>query len=321
MPRRYWIAALLVCSLAPITAAQEITINLGHVLAITEPTHIVAEQVAERVEERTGGQVRINVFPASQLGGNADVIEQAYLGAPVVANVEPGFVSTEYGVPDFAMLGGPYFLRSADQVDSLVSTDAFRMFQEELRKNGLVILAFNWYFGERHIIGDRAYSDPADLEGVKVRVAPSPVWIDTFDALEATGVTLEWAEVYGGLQQGVVDAAEAPLSTLYASRLYEVADTITLTGHFKAVLGWVMGVEYFDSLPEDVQAILLEEFQRGGVEMTAITLAQEQEYQGRLEDEGVEFFDADIEAYAAKTQSFYSRFTPGLYEEVQSQLD
>ena len=122
-------------------------------------------------------------------------------------------------------------------------------------------------------------------------------------------------------QQGVVDAAEAPLSTLYASRLYEVADTITLTGHFKAVLGWVMGVEYFDSLPEDVQAILLEEFQRGGVEMTAITLAQEQEYQGRLEDEGVEFFDADIEAYAAKTQSFYSRFTPGLYEEVRSQLD
>lgn len=321
MFRRYKILALLVCSLATVSAAQEFTINLGHVLATTEPTHIVAEQVAQRVAERTEGRVQINIFPSSQLGGNADVIEQAYLGAPVVANVEPGFVSTEYGIPDFAMLGGPYFLRSADQIDSLVSTRAFKQFESDLRDNGLVILAFNWYFGERHIIGQRAYSSPADLEGTKVRVAPSPVWIDTFDALEAIGVTLEWAEVYGGLQQGVVDAAEAPLSTLYASRLYEVADTITLTGHFKAVLGWVMGASYFESLPEDVQQILKEEFQRGGAEMTAMTLTQEGEYRSKLEEEGIEFFDADVDAYAAKTQSFYSRFTPGLYEEVQSELD
>ena len=91
---------------------------------------------------------------------------------------------------------------------------------------------------------------------------PNVMWVETFKSMGAVPTPLQWAEVYQGLSQGVVDAAEAPLSTLLGSKLYEVKKVITLTGHFKAVIGLAIGEHFFQSLPKDIQQIL----RRGGGE-------------------------------------------------------
>lgn len=320
---RKLLTGLLALCFFSLVSAQDYVLRLANVVAPTEPVNIVAEQLAERVAERTGGRVKIEIFPASQLGGGRDYLEQAALGAPVIGHTDPGYVSTEYGVPELAVLAGPFLIQGPEEIPALVGSELVQGWNDRLAENGLRVLSWNWYFGDRHIISDTGYPEPSDIAGVKIRVPPNPVWTETFDAIDTVGVTLEWAEVYGGLQQGVVDAAEAPLSTLYGSRLYEVADTITLTGHFIAITGMVMGESYWQTLPEDIQDILLEEFARGGEEMSQMTIESQDEFRQLLEEEGVTFVEPDNAAYAEATSIFYSNFPgfpEGIFETIQSIL-
>jgi tripartite ATP-independent transporter DctP family solute receptor len=303
--------------------AQNITIRVGHVLAPSEATHIVALEVAKRVSERTNGRVEIRVFPGAQLGPPRDVYEQARLGAPVMGHIDPGFLAL-FGVPDFAIMNGPFLFDNVDQINRLVASPLVAEWKRTVRQNGLHVIALNWYFGERHIISNRAFPTPTDLRGVKMRVPPNPVWIETFRTLGAVPVTLQWVEVYSGLQQGVVDAAEAPLSTLYGSKLHEVARTVTLTGHFKAVSGWVIGERFWRTLPRDVQQILTEEFQRGGERMTRMTIEGQEGFRRKLEAAGVRFVTPNVAAYAEASQGFYANFpgwTPGLHARVRQIIE
>jgi tripartite ATP-independent transporter DctP family solute receptor len=297
---------------------QPITIKWGHVLAPTEPTHIVALRVAERVKNRTSGLVTIEVFPSSQLGSNRDTYEQARLGSPVMGHIDPGYAS-EYGVKELGILGGPFLYENLDEIKKVVNSQLVQEWNDQLReKGGLRVLAWNWYFGERHIISGRGYPSPENLRGVKIRTPPNPIWVETFKTLGATPVTLEWAEVYTALAQGVVDAAEAPLSTLFGSKLYEVKKVITLTGHFKAITGHVIGEKFFQSLPKDVQQVLMEEVQKGGEEMSQLTVQQQEDFKKKLAEQGVSFVQPDIEAYKRASRPFYSLgWPPDLYERIQ----
>jgi TRAP-type C4-dicarboxylate transport system substrate-binding protein len=312
---------LSVLIVSPATGAEEpIIIKWAHCLATNEPTHIAALEVAKRIKERTDGRVVIEIFPNSQLGGSRDTYEQARLGAPVIAHIDPGYAS-EYGSKNLSVLSGPYIFDTPEQAEKIVNSHLIQEWNEELLINGgLRMITWNWYFGERYIISDRGYKRPGDLKGVKVRVPPNPVWVETYKTLEAGIVTLEWAEVYTGLSQGVVEAAEAPLSTLYGSKLHEVKRVITETGHFKAISGHVIGGQFFQSLPKDVQQVLVEEIKRGGEMMSRMTIEKQEEYKRKFAEEGVTFVKADVEAYKGATRPFYKRFPewpPDIYDQVQ----
>jgi hypothetical protein len=130
-----------------------------------------------------------------------------------------------------------------------------------MRKEGW-LLALNWYRAA-------ASSPPAPaIREMKARKSSPPniMWKETIQAMGGAPTPLEWAEVYTGLAQKVVDAAEAPLSTLLGSRLYEVAKVITLTAHFKAITGMVIGEKFFQGLPPNVQKILEEEALRAAAD-------------------------------------------------------
>jgi len=175
----------------------------------------------------------------------------------------------------------------------------------------------------RHIIGSDAYPTPADLAGVKIRIPPLPAWTATFEALGATPVTVDFTEVYTALSQGVVDAAEAPLSAINGGKWQEVAQDVTLSGHFRQFQGFVMAEDVFQSLPPEHQQILLEEFALGGRNATAMEIASAETLRGEFEAQGVTFTDADVEAYRAATEPFYEAFpewTPGLREQVDAIL-
>ena len=324
--KRIHIALFLLISLLgaviyPAAAGEDpIVIKWAHCLATNEATHIAALEVAKRVEARTDGRVLIQIFPNSQLGGSRDTYEQARLGAPVIAHIDPGYAS-EYGSERLSVLSGPYIFDTPEEAERIVNSPLVEDWNEELRENGgLRILTWNWYFGERYIISDRGFRRPEDLQGVKVRVPPNPVWVETYKTLGATLVTLEWAEVYTGLSQGVVEAAEAPLSTLYGTKLQEIKKVITETGHFKAISGHVIGEQFFQSLPPDVQQILIEEIKRGGGIMSRLTIEKQEEYKKLFAEAGVSFVQADVEAFKKATRPFYTKFPewpPDIYDQVQ----
>ncbi len=320
-----WIVPVLLAvawAAGPAKAADKIIIKAGHVLAPTEPTHLALLKWADRMKERTGGQVEMQVFASSQLGSNRDMMEQAVLGAAVISHADPGYIQDYYA--NFGVLNGPFLFREWDQAKRLVNGPLVKEWAEVMRKEkGMRLLALNWYFGPRHIIAHQPMRNPEEMKGKKVRVPPNIMWKETIQAMGGAPTPLEWAEVYTGLAQKVVDAAEAPLSTLLGSRLYEVAKVITLTGHFKAITGMVIGEKFFQSLPPNVQKILEEEAVRAGDEMSAMTIAKQDEFMLALKEKGITFYQGDAAAFEKATQVVYTKFpawTPGIYEKVKAAL-
>lgn len=302
----------------------EVTLQVAYNVPETTVTGQVLTQVSERVSERTDGGLTLELFPASQLGAVQDTLDQAAAGAEIISNGEPSIFS-EFGVPDLGILTGPFLLDDPDQWRPLTDSDLVQELLNELTQDsGLRVLDLGWYVGERHVMGNAAYPTAADMQGVRIRIPPLPAWVTTFEALEASAATIDFAEVYSALSQGVVDAVEAPLSTLLASSFQEVSDQITLTAHFRQFQGFAMSDEVFTSLPQEYQDVLLEEFRAGGDEATAMEIAGQDTARAELEAAGVTFSEADTESYREATQSFYTSFpdwTDGLYEDVQGILD
>jgi len=305
-----------------VASAQEVKIRFAHSLSTTEPAHLAAEYFAKNVAARTGGKVQISVFPAEQLGSGKDVNEMIRQGANVMNITDPGYLSDF--VPDVGVLNGPYLIKTPQDYDKLLASSWFKGIEKKLEAAGFKLIMANGFFGQRHLISDKAVRKPEDMAGMTVRVPPNTMWIETFKAMGARPTTVQWSEVYNALSQNVVQAAEAPLGSLWGSKLQETRKVISMTGHFTAFTMWPINASYFNKLPKDVQQILIEEGAKGGAEMTRLTLATQDDYVAKLKASGVTFVnDVDVPAFQKATASVYTVFpkwSPGLRETVLSNL-
>lgn len=310
------------CLIALPATAQEIKIRFAHSLSTSEPAHKAAEFFAKNVRERTKGKVDITVFPGEQLGSGKDVNEMIRQGANVMNITDPGYLSDF--VPDIGVLNGPYLVKDPKEFDKIWASDWWKATDRKMQQAGFRLIMIGGFFGARDIIADKPVRRPEDLQGMTVRVPPNQMWIETFKAMGARPSTVQWSEVYTALQQNVVAAAEAPLGSLYGSKLQEVRKVISTTGHFKAIVAWPINNRFFNGLPKDVQQVLLEEGERARVEMTRLTLESEQGYIEKFKKAGVTFVtDVDQDAFQKATAPVYDAFpkwTPGLHAKIEEIL-
>jgi TRAP-type C4-dicarboxylate transport system substrate-binding protein len=228
----------------------------------------------------------------------------------------------QFGVPELAAVGGPFVVANSEEAERLAFSDLMRDYYDRLAKTaGIRVIALNWFDGARHMVGKAPYPKPSDLKGVKMRVAPVETWLKTFEPMGVVATTIEAAEAYTALSQGVVTAAESPLTGIADKKWHEPAKHITLTGHFNLFLGWVMSENVFQSLSEEDQAILMEEFRKGGQELTAKSEALQEEIRTDFEAQGVQFHTPDLEAYREVTSGFWTSFPDwqeGLYDKIRA---
>lgn len=313
-------AATLVC--ASTVNAQQLRIRLAHSLSTTEPAHLAAEYFAKNVAKRTGDKVQIQVFPGEQLGPGKEVNEMVRQGANVINMTDPGYMSDF--IPDVAVLNGPYLISDPNQYAKLLASDWFKSLEKKIEAAGFKLIMSNGFFGQRHLISDKPVRRPEDMAGMTVRAPPNTMFVETFKAMGGRPTTVQWSEVYNALQQNVVSAAEAPLGSLWGSKLHETRKVISMTGHFTAFVMWPMNINYFNKLPADVQKVLLEEGKKAGDEMTRLTLELQNDYIAKFKAAGVTFVtDVDRAAFQKATAPVYKAFpkwTPGLYDTVLSAL-
>ena len=315
--------ALTACLQAPMASAQEvIRIRLAHSLSTNEPAHVAAEYFAKNVAQRTNNKVLIQVFPSEQLGSGKDVNEMIRQGANVMNITDPGYLSDF--VPDIGVLNGPYLIKDPKDYTKLLASDWYKDVEKKLEAAGFKLVMANGFFGQRHLIADKPVRKPEDMAGMTVRVPPNTMWIETFKSMGARPTTVQWSEVYNALQQNVVAAAEAPLGSLWGSKLHETRKVISMTGHFTAFVMWPINASYFNKLPADVQKVLLEEGKKAGDEMTRLTLELQNDYMNKFKAAGVTFVsDVDLAAFQKSTSTVYKAFpkwTPGLHDTVLGAL-
>ena len=319
------LTAGLLLSVSAIAAhAQEMTLRLAHALSTSEPMHLASEHFAELVIERSGGRLAVEVYPGEQLGSNLNMYEQVRLGAPVIQISDPGYLS-DY-VADFGVLNGPYLLDEAADFGKLLDSDLYAGLVERLAtEHDIRVLSLNWLFGQRHVIANQPVRSLEDFQNLSIRVPPNVMWIETFAALGARGETLAWSEVYSGLATGVVDAAEAPLSSLYGSRLYESANIISMTGHFTAFTGPIISETVYQSMDPELQEIVSTAAVDAGIFMADLVMAQQDEFRTNLEANGATFVtDVDLAAFREATAVVYDKFpdwSEGLYSDIRAILD
>jgi tripartite ATP-independent transporter DctP family solute receptor len=287
----------LAASGAPLRAQQKFTLKFNHVLGPKEPYHDGFLAWAKRVEERTKGGLRIEVFHSAQLGREEDIIEQIRQGANIGQNTDSARMGNY--VPGIAVMNGPYFAETLEDVAKLRKAPTVIKWQDELAgKFGLKVLSFGWVQGYRHFFTNKAIKTPDDLKGLRIRTPPAPIWQESIRALGATPVAMAFGEMYPGLQQRAIDGVELVYNNIPGGRFYEVLKFASETKHIMLINFEVVSAKWFDGLPKEYQDILIEECDKAGEETSRQIFKLEAEVEQQLKSRGMTIVkDVDLAAF------------------------
>lgn len=286
-------------------AQKTYTLKFNHVLSPQEPFHQGFTEWAKRVEERTKGGLKIEVFHSAQLGKEEDIIEQIRQGANVGQNTDSARLGNY--VPGIAVMNGPYFVETLDEVAKLRKAPTVVKWQEELAsKHGLKVVSFNWVQGYRHFFTNKPIKKPEDLKGLRIRTPPAPIWQESIRALGATPVAMAFGEMYPGLQQKAIDGVELVYNNIPGGRFYEVLKYANETKHIMLVNFEVISAKFFDSLPKEYQQALIEEADKAGAETSKRIFQLEGEVEKQLRDRGMTVVeDVDLAAFRKAGEKAY----------------
>lgn len=291
---------------AEVLAQQKYVLRFNHVLGATEPYHEGFVKWAKAVEERTNGGLKIEVFHSAALGVEEDIIEQIRQGANIGQNTDSARMGNY--VPGIAIMNGPYFAETLEEVQKLKELPTVKNWLDELaNKHGLKVLSFSWVQGYRHFFTNKPIRKPEDLKGLRIRTPPAPIWQESIRALGATPVALPFGEMYPALQQKVVDGVELVYNNIPAGRFYEVLKYANETRHIMLINFEVISTKFFNSLPPEYQKILVEECEKAGVETSKLILEKlEKEVKQQLKEKGMIIVeDVDIEAFKKAGEKAY----------------
>jgi len=246
---------VLVGSTGPVVAAPY-SWKLASVLPASHPVHQALVFFADKVKEKTKGEVVVTVFPAGQLGQEKDYIEGIKLGAMEMTKVS----SAPLGQfsPSLQVVSLPFIWRNLEHQHSVLSGPIGTRLMNDLDKQGFKGLAF-FDAGFRNVTTrDKPVKVPGDLKGLKIRVMQSKPLIDTINAFGATAVPMGQSEVYVALQQKVIDGWENNEPTVLTFNMQEVCKYFSYTRHTSIPDILVMNKQLFDSVPKSTQTAILE---------------------------------------------------------------
>ncbi|WP_226575292.1 C4-dicarboxylate TRAP transporter substrate-binding protein [Acuticoccus sediminis] len=287
-------------------ASAETTLRIGTVLAPGDPMGQGLEKFAKEVEEKTGGEVVVEVFHNSQLGDTTEMLDQARAGANVGTVTDVARLSSF--VPSLAIMSAPFLFDTYEEADKFALSDAYMGWGEELKeKAGLVMLASNWYQGPRHALTQKPFKTPADLKGVRMRTIGAPVWIETIRAMGAEPTPIAWGEVYSALQLGTIDAAEAQPTAITGAKLFEVVKHVTKTGHIQLVTALVISADTWDDISPENQKIVRDLAVENGRYASGLTIELGEKALKDVAAAGVEIDEIDLTPFKEAVTGVYTK--------------
>ncbi|MEJ2163947.1 MAG: TRAP transporter substrate-binding protein [Desulfobacterales bacterium] len=286
-------------------SASAIELRFAHFAAEGHPGDLAAKMFATAVQQRTGGAVKVTVYPANELGSPPEQLEQIKLGAIDMGLPTQGQLdkySKKFGV---VML--PFVYDDYPHAYRVLDGPFMSWAKPEIEKQGIVLLA-NWEWGFRNITNNkRPINSPDDMKGLKMRVPPEIQLQATMEALGAVTTKIAFPELYMSLKQGVADGQDNPLSVIYYFKLYEVQKYLALTHHVYNSMVHVISRDTWEKLTPEQQAIIREESVKAG-DFMRITLQKEDgSLLKKLRDAGMVITTPDVAQFRALMQPAWDR--------------
>ena len=224
----------------------EVVIKFAHVTNTDKhPKGIAASLLAERVNTEMNGKACMEVFPNTTLYNDDQVLEAMLQGDVQLA--APSLSKFETFTKVFRIFDLPFMFKNISAVDQFQNSETGQAMKSSMVKRGLQGLAF-WHNGMKQMSANKALTLPTDAAGLKFRVQPSDVIKAQMEAIGVSPQAMAFSEVYGALQQGVVDGQENTWSNIYGQKFFEVQDGTTETNHGIIDYMVVASVDWLDSL-------------------------------------------------------------------------
>ena len=235
-------------------AQAPIVIKFSHVAAIDTPKGQAAEYFKKIVEERTKGQVKVEVFANSTLFKDKEELEALQIGTVQMLAPVPGKFGP-LGVKEFEVFDLPYIFKDIHSVHRFSRGPGGASLLKKLESRGVVGLSY-WDNGFRVMSANKPIHNPSDMKGLKMRINSSKVNAAIMKSVGAQPQSLAFSEVYQALQTGVVDGTENPISNFYTQKMHEVQKHLTLSNHGYLGYAVIVNKKFWDGLPADVRGQL-----------------------------------------------------------------
>ncbi len=235
-----------------VSRAGELVVKFSHVVSPKgHPKGEAAQLFADCVGESLKGRVKVEVYPNSQLYNDNKVLEAMLLGD--VQFAAPSLSKFERFTKKFRIFDLPFLFKDEEAVLCFMRSKTGRELLHAMDDKGLLGLGY-WMNGMKQMSANRPLLEPEDAKGLKFRIQQSDVLAAQFEALGAVPQKMAFSEVYGALQQGVVDGQENTYTNIYTKKFYEVQDGLTETNHGVIAYLVVTNRDWWEGLPEDVRA-------------------------------------------------------------------
>jgi tripartite ATP-independent transporter DctP family solute receptor len=235
---------------------QERTIRWGHLNNTDHPISKGVHKFAEIVAEKSGGKLKIKEYPANQLGSEQQ--QQSALRGGTQEMQSPATTSLVGIVKDYGLIDFPFIVSTPEQADALLDGPLGTALLEKLPEKGLIGLGY-WDLGFRNVTNSRRpITRGEDLSGIKIRVIPNPVYLETFKTFGANPVPMSFSELYTALETGTVDGQENPFLVILSNKLNEVQKYLSITNHTYSTNIILVSRKFWDKLSSAEQKIMRE---------------------------------------------------------------
>lgn len=287
-----------------------------------EQTAISLKKVVENINERSNGSLDLQLFTNGILPIGKDGMEQVVAGSDWILVDGVNFLG-DY-VPDYNAVTGPFLYKTFDEYFHIVDSPIVQELNAKAEEQGIKVLSLDWVFGFRSMETNKPIKTPEDMKGLNIRVPTSQLYTYTLEAMGANPVSMPYPDTYAALQQGVIDGVEGSIMSYYGTGQYENVKEYSQTNHLLGVSAVAISTKVWESLTDEERTIIQEEFDKGAEDNLKETEKLEKEYEEKLKELGVNFYEVDTEAFQEATKSVYTKFdkwTPGIYERILEELE
>jgi tripartite ATP-independent transporter DctP family solute receptor len=315
-------ALLAASALAPMPASAQQVLRLATLQGEGQPSFEGLKRLAELVDERSEGELQVEIFGDGQLGTEQESVEGVQFGTIDMFMGSTGSVGRF--LPKLEAFAHPYVWRDVDHMLGVVRGEIGDELTEELvASTGIRILDMGWVFGRRHLTtSETEVLTPADMAGLKVRVQPTEIYLATIEGMGGNPTPMDFKEVYTSLQTGVIDGQENPINVIATRALYEVQDYLMLTGHITQNQTVIVNDQVFQSLSPELQEALVSATRDAGDYQNEQLEQKEAEQLELIKANGMKIVEPDVEAFRDATANVHEKFDAawgeGFFERIKN---
>ncbi|NNK19143.1 MAG: TRAP transporter substrate-binding protein [Maribacter sp.] len=282
------------------------TMRLGHGLDVSHSVHKAMVKMGEDLLERSGGRLKLEIYPSQQLGTERECLELLQIGSLDMTKVSVGVL--ENFAPKMKVLGLPFLFRDRQHSFNVLDGPIGQELLKEGENYWLKGLGYYDAGSRSFYTMKKPIDQPSDLEGQKIRVMESVTAVNMVKALGGSPTPISWGELYTSLQQGVVDGAENNPPSFYLSRHYEVCKYYSLDEHTVLPDVLLIGTYVWDKLDPQEQAWLTASVKESVKYQRVLWAQAEEEALREVQKAGVQISRPDKSLFAEKVAGIYKDY-------------